>query len=250
MSEARTLDPSATLRAALDAATRRATAAESEAGTLRSRLLSESAGRIQAQEASVDQAIIQAEETAGVLRGSLAQLQTDGKFEEAAGIMQKMADNSARLTALRGSKAELATIRAQPQPQPTPQNTDPLANYSPAVRAWIGANPQFLSDPVFQAGALRAHHSALANNIPTDTREYFEHVERAGDPERFAEPETKPDAKPDPAPQITEPTAENPLSQPAEQDLEVVIDQDRNTRTMPAQPSTRQDNDTQLDVQI
>jgi hypothetical protein len=243
------------LRAALEAANRRAAQAEGAAGELRSRLQSETTSRIQNQEASLDRLISQAEETSGALEREWARHQADGKFEEAAAAMRRMTENSALVSRYREQKQDLAQIRAQPTPS-TP--SDPLASYSPAVRAWIGANPQFLSDGEFKEKAMRGHHAALAQGHPADSREYFETVERHTYPERFeAKPEAptaqtstnpsnpvNPSASDAPAGQVA--TDQSPLSQPSEQDVEVVVDHtpaDRSTRSMPAQQTSRQDLD-------
>ena len=251
MSETRELGP---LRAALEAANRRAAAAEGTSQELRSRLQSETTSRIANQEIALDRLISQAEETSGALEREWARHQADGKFEEAASVMRRMTENSALAGRYREQKQDLAQIRAQPTPSTPP---DPLASYSPAVRAWIGANPQFLSDGEFKEKALRGHHAALATGVKADTREYFEHVERQTYPERFAEAKAPPPPPPpdpsNPANQEAAPAAfptgltpENPLSQPSEQDVEVVVDHtpaDRSTRSMPTQQTSRQDLD-------
>lgn len=239
------------LRAALDAANRRALVAEGAVGELRTRLQSETGARIATQDAALTQAITQAEATSAALQRNWAALQADGKFEEAADVMRRMTENSARLDRYQFQKQELEQVRSSaPAPEapaaPSPPE-DPLAAYSPAVRAWIGSNPQFLSDQDFRNKALRAHHSALANEIPVDSQKYFEHVEQQVYPDRFkaADPASAPSAPAqEAAPAATD---ENPLSQPAEQEVEVVVDQDRSTRSMPITQPSRQDIDIPLE---
>jgi hypothetical protein len=265
MSEVRDIGP---LRAALEAANRRAAAAEGASQELRSRLQNETGARLASQEAALDLALAQTEETSAALERDWARLQADGKFEEAAAVTRKMADQSARASRFREQKQEVAQARSAPAPQPP---EDPLGAYSPAVRAWIGANPQFLTDGEFKDRAMRGHHAALAQGIPPDTEKYFEQVERHVHPERFNQdgsgnaggsgngsaadtsaPGSGSTIPVNPS-TVTTPVATDasPLSQPAEQDIEVVVDNtppDRSTRSLPPQTASRQEADIPVEI--
>jgi hypothetical protein len=259
MSEARPSSDNAIgpLRAALEAANRRAAAAEGASQELRSRLHNETGARLASQEAALDLALAQTEETSAALERDWARLQADGKFEEAAAVTRKMADQSARASRFREQKQEVAQARSAPAPQPP---EDPLASYSPAVRAWIGANPQFLTDGEFKDRAMRGHHAALAQGIPPDTEKYFEQVERHVHPERFTSGTAQtPDSPtgaangPDNSIPVTAPVATDasPLSQPVEEEIQVVVDNsppDRSTRSLPPQITSRQEADIPVEI--
>src|ERR1700720_2734639 len=98
MSEVRTAspDPTAALRAALDAANRRAADTQAQNTELQTRLRSETSSRFVAQEAAVDNAIAQAEAEAGTYQRQWSELQAEAKFGEAGEALRKMTEATAR----------------------------------------------------------------------------------------------------------------------------------------------------------
>ncbi len=175
-------DPTAALRAALDSAQRDNAALRADRDTARVQLRGETANRFQAQETAVDNAMAAAEAEANTLEAQWSTLQAEGKFEEAAKVMRGMTDASARLHDYRRQKEYIGQQRQQAAQQPA----DPLAQYSPEARSWIGRNPRFLSDGGFKDQVTAAHHAALGAGKAEGSSDYFDHIERAVYPERYA----------------------------------------------------------------
>jgi hypothetical protein len=175
-------DPAAALRAALDSAQRDNAALRVDRDTARTQLRGETANRFQAQETAVDNAIVAAETEANTLESQWSTLQAEGKFEEAAKAMRRMTDASARLHDYHRQKDYIA----QQRQQAAQQSADPLAQYSPEARSWIARNPRFLSDTGFKDQVTAAHHAALGAGKGEGSSDYFDHIERAVYPERYA----------------------------------------------------------------
>lgn len=173
------------LRAALNAANRRATQAEARATELDGRLRTETGSRFAAQEAQVDSSITSTERTLDSLQAQQASLYAEGKLDEAARAGREMAEAAATLQGLRSQKTWLETQKQQVEQQQTNQNADPYANYPQEQRDWIDRHPEFRSDSVFRGKVLAAaqgatHLKGLRENSP----EWFAEVERTVYPER------------------------------------------------------------------
>ena len=197
MSETR--DPTAVLRAALDAANARASAAARGEAEARNQLRGETVNRVAAQEQAVDNAIVAAESERSSLTERWSVLQAEGNFAEAGKVMGQMAEASARVDRFKAQKDWLSGQRQQAATQPAP--TDPLANYNDAERSWISQNPAYLSDPAFKRKVDFAAMEAIERKgLVKDSQEYFEHVDRSVHPDRYAAA----------APQATEQAARQP----------------------------------------
>lgn len=150
-------DVNAALRAALDRAAsfqRERDAAVRERDQVRGQLRVESGGRLAAQEIAIDNAIAHAETERAGLQRDWANLQAEGKFEEAGAVLAKMTDAAARIAQYRGQKEYVAQQRAAAPSEteaPTIEAPPPAPVYSAAEQSWIERNPQYLSDPAFKA---------------------------------------------------------------------------------------------------
>lgn len=172
----------AALRAALEAAQRTGDSERARARELEGRLRAETGNRFAAQETAIDTAMAQTETVATSRQQHWAELQAEGKFEEAGQAMREMSDATARLTQLRGQKEWLAQ---QKQVAAQPQTVDPLANFNTAERDWISHNPRYLEDPSFMRKAnAAAQHAELVLGVAKDSPEYYQHIEKTMYPER------------------------------------------------------------------
>src|SRR5262249_8186804 len=106
----------------------------------------------------------------------------EGDFVAAAQLSRQQAHNAAALGRRQDEKGYLANQRQEAERQPA----DPLARFSPQERDWISRNPQYLSDPAFQAKVnAAAMHAEHINGVPRNTDKWFEQIERAVYPDRF-----------------------------------------------------------------
>jgi hypothetical protein len=91
-------------------------------------------------------------------------------------------------------KAQAAQQRQQQAP---PQSADPIENFirqsnaSPALADWVRRHPEFVRDPVVYNTAIAAHHKALRNNLPVESKEYFDFIEREALGREESEPKPK-----------------------------------------------------------
>jgi hypothetical protein len=194
MSEVRTAvppDPTAALRAALDAANRRVADTQAQNTDLQTRLRSETSNRFVAQEAAVDNAIAQAEAEAGTYQRQWSALQAEAKFDEAGDALRKMTEATARAQQARAQKDWLAGQRQNAQAQPA-QQTDPLAGYAPHARDWISRNQRFLTDETFKNKVLEKHFEAIGSGKPEGSQAYYDLIERAVYPERYTDDQATP----------------------------------------------------------
>jgi hypothetical protein len=173
-----------TLRAALEAAQRATAAAHAARASAEDQLRTERGARVSAQESAIDTAISQAETEAATAAERWSQLQTDGKFTEAAVAMRQMTEATAKKDRFQAQKEWLTQQRDQQARQPS--RDEQLRNFSPEEQAWINSNPRYLTDPEFQqdvnAAALWGERQL---HLRRNTPQWFEHIEKAVYPERF-----------------------------------------------------------------
>ncbi len=259
MSEAH--DPTAALRSALDAANRRAADVQAQNTDLQARLRTETSSRFVAQEAAVDNAIAQAEAEAGTYQRQWSTLQAEAKFDEAGEALRRMTEATSRATQARAQKEYLASQRQIAPAQPT----DPLAGMAPHARDWIGRNPRFQSDEAFRNKVLEKHFEALNAGHPEGSQAYYDRIERAVYPERYPPGRNQVEQS---APTTTErpdqtsgqtqgqaesgegASADNPLSETGEGDVEISIEPsaaDRHTLRAAVNPVTIPANEMRID---
>lgn len=108
-----------------------------------------------------------------------------GDFRAAAKAQSRLSEASARYVELEGGKTALeAKLKGgereveTPQTRGAPTFEDHLKTFTPTTAAWFRKNPQFLTDPVKNAEAQRAHFAALGDGVKPDTPEYFQFVEK------------------------------------------------------------------------
>jgi hypothetical protein len=161
------------LKAELDQERTSRTRAEATANTHQN-------ARFDAEEAAVTARLGTAEAEATGLKKLYAEALAEGRFEEAAEVQDKMGELRARQaqdkqyqTWLTGEKARAAE---QAKQQPVHEGVD-LAQYSPAQRKWIKANPEFMDDPKVRAKTYAGHQWAVAEEVEVDSKEYFEIIE-------------------------------------------------------------------------
>lgn len=173
------------LRAALEAANRRASSEATARQRIEGQLRTETGTRFAAQETAVETAIAQAESTASLAKQRWIAQQQAGNFAEAAEAMADMSKAESHLTQLRSEKSWIAN---QKQQVAQPASADPMAQFSLEEREWIDRNPRYLQDPTFQRRVnAAAMHAKDVMGIPERSAKWFEQIERTVYPERFAD---------------------------------------------------------------
>lgn len=99
-------------------------------------------------------------------------------------VMMRAETNLAKLTeakqdlqeaAKRGPVQQQARQQAQPAADPVERVASTL---SPRSAAWIRSHPDCITDPKMNARMMAAHNLAIAEDIPLDSDEYFERIEK------------------------------------------------------------------------
>lgn len=100
--------------------------------------------------------------------------------------MARAEANKLRLTEAKQDLEDAAKRRPNPQrEQDNPIRrvaADPVeavaAQLSPKSAAWIRSHPECVTDPKLNARMMAAHNLAIAEDIPLDSEEYFERIEK------------------------------------------------------------------------
>lgn len=156
-------------------------------------------GQLQAQEtAAVDAINATGSEIAG-LKTKLANLQAEGKFEEAADVQEQIGDATARRQQAMQAKAYFAQQRSNYSAAPADPVERFLADnsntYSKEDMDWIRHNRRFATDAAFRNRVIQAHADALQQGIRQRSPEYYSHIENVAylRPAPLAEqPQTQP----------------------------------------------------------
>lgn len=198
-------------------------AAETRAAKATTGQVNEWEQRLTAEERAVENAITAAKNEADGYEAQIANLQADGKWQEAAQVQRKMAQAEARVlqgeqqrTYFKNARSEyerrVEAAKNAPRPEPQQeQQQDPLAAYSPQTKAWLKGRPQFLTDRRYHAKVMSAHHAAEGEGIEPDTQDYFDFIEtHIG--ERRAEAGNGHDTEEDDIEQPEAPPARRPVS--------------------------------------
>jgi hypothetical protein len=148
-------------------------------------------GRYDAEEQAVAARLDNAEATALALRKAYSDALAEGRYDDAAEANDQMADLRAKQQADRQYKSWLAGEKARTARAAVPPADDgiDLAQYSPAQRKWIKANPEFMDDPKIRARTFAGHQLAVADGIAVDSPEYFEVIDATVNPRRRGERE-------------------------------------------------------------
>ncbi len=145
----------------------------------------------------------------------IADLNADGKFEEASKINRKMSDASAR----RAQAMQAQTYFTQQTERAKQAPADPVdqffvhnPGFNEQERTWLKSNPRYATDEDFRNRVNRAHAEfANAGGQPGST-EYFEALAQAGYMRQPPRPQPKVEPKPAPT---GEGDPDNPLSSAA-----------------------------------
>lgn len=158
-------------RAEQEAQAHKATASESEYGTI---------------VAGIDAA----KNEGDVAERDYAAAMETGDFKKAAEAQRRIARAEARSSELEGakgalessSKASAARIAAEREkPAAARASGDPVEDYvrgrSPKTAAWLRDHAEFITDPLKNHKLTAAHFDAVGENLAPDTEAYFKHVE-------------------------------------------------------------------------
>lgn len=117
-------------------------------------------------------------------RKQLADLNAEGKFEEAAEVQEKMADAAARRNQAQQAKVYFGQQKEQAKTAPVDPVERFLANsttpFNEAEQAWIRKNPRYATDDAFHKRVNAAHLAAQDGGVAPGSTEYFQKLEEAG----------------------------------------------------------------------
>jgi hypothetical protein len=139
-----------------------------------------------AEEQSLEAGLAAAESEAEALEHRIAQLNADGSFAEAAKASRALARAEATIGLIGQKKEWLAQAKEMAKQPPPPERTErraglDLSGYSAKQRRWIEDHPEYTQMDAagerFRARVAAAHYSAMADNIPIDSEDYFSHIE-------------------------------------------------------------------------
>lgn len=202
------------LRAALARATSDADTLRGQVAERDRKITSETAGRITAEEAAVDNAITAKENERDTLKARFAQLNAEGDFVAAADVQYQMAEVAADLRDYGKQKTHLAGAREAAGKTPPVQPAAQQPQIPAARKKWFDAHPEFFEDKKFEARALALHAQAVADDMVPDSKEYFEFIDDGlaqAQPARQSRAAAAADDQGE-----KEITVDNPRSQPAE----------------------------------
>ncbi len=161
--------------------------------------------RFYAEDVAVANAIASAQNEIAQSKAQMASLNSDGKFAEGADEAEKIADAKVRLRQAEGRQQWIAQEKQRAKerqealaqaPQEDVSRYQAQPQITQRTQQWIDAHPRFMTDANYRQIAMNAHDTALRRNIPADTDEYFDFIERqTGDrdyePEERAVPERR-----------------------------------------------------------
>ncbi len=123
-----------------------------------------------------------------------------GDFAAQARAQRKMAAAENKIGRLKEAEGDLKDQTAKPVPKQEirqqPRQDDVVerftAGMSPASAAWIRSHPECVTNPKMNARMLAAHNLAIADDIPVDSKEYFERIEAGIGATKTTQQESKP----------------------------------------------------------
>lgn len=123
-----------------------------------------------------------------------------GDFAAQARAQRKMAAAENKIGRLKEAEGDLKDQTTKPAPRQElrqqPRQDDPIerftAGMSPASAAWIKAHPECVTNPKLNARMLAAHNLAVADDIPVDSKEYFDRIEAGIGASKQVQQESKP----------------------------------------------------------
>jgi hypothetical protein len=130
--------------------------------------------RFEAEELAVVSRLEGADAAATGLKKDYAEALSEGRFDEAAEVQDKLAELRAKQQQDRNYKVWLEGEKARARAAPPQQEGVDLSQYSAPQRRWIRDNPEFMDDPKMRAKTFAGHQLAMAEGIEVDTPEYFE----------------------------------------------------------------------------
>jgi hypothetical protein len=181
----------AELKAALEASRRQLFEEQARAETLDAQVSQTSARAASAQvaqlaseETRATEALTSIETEIRGLKQQWANLQAEGKFDQAADIQEQLGDATARRRQAMQAKEYYAAQKTAAQAQPT----DPVEQFILANQGslssedinWIRQNPRYAKEQNFRQRVISAHADAVGKGIRQRSPEYYKHLEAAG----------------------------------------------------------------------
>lgn len=170
------------LRADLDAANRRAEAAEHSARTARA-VAGQAGDEVRQGHLNVINAGIEKlKQDKLILRQNYAAALAENDHDKAAEINDLMSETNSKLLALETGKVnfENAAPQQSQQPQRTGDPVEDMANtLTPKSAAWVRAHPEYARDPEKTVAMIAAHNLARSiHKLENESPEYFAFVEK------------------------------------------------------------------------
>lgn len=179
------------LKADLDFERRRAAENETRADNLDQQvsrsgqqLHSAQVAQLTAQENAATDAINATAQELATLKAQLANLQAEGKFEEAADVQERIGDAAARRQQAMQAKTYFTRqkeLHSSTPPDPVERFlTQNQGQYANEDIAWIRSHHRYATDLGFRNRVIQAHAQALEQGINQRTPEYYKFLEDAG----------------------------------------------------------------------
>lgn len=152
-----------------------------------------------------------------ILKANYAAALDEGNHEAAAEIMSRMTETENNLRDLHAGKDALEQNKPQIRKvEPTRDPVEAMASSmdTPRAAAWIRAHPEYARDQKLTVRLLAAHNLAVTGDVPVNTDEYYDFVEKTLGITHSDEitPETRQTRQEG----RTEPTTEKPMSSAAD----------------------------------
>jgi hypothetical protein len=200
-----------------DAESNRADSLQGEVNGASQQLSHATVAGLTAQESAAEQTIATINQEMVGYRKQLAELNSEGKFDEAAEVQEKMADAAARRREANQTKTYYASQREKATAAPADPVDRFLAqnSFTKPEQDWIREHPRYATDRGFNQRVNDAHNDAISKGLTRFSPEYFKHLADAGYM-RQATPTPTPTPRPTAAAQTDQIDNDDPYSTAAD----------------------------------
>lgn len=171
--------------AATAEANRRANEAQQQAQRQQAEAVTQRNAAEQARYDTINTALESATSRMTALESELEQAYERGDHKAAAKAQVEIARLTPRIAQLEDGKAEMDDARKNPPRQEAPPPrapADPVEAYAsqltPKSAAWVRAHPQFVTNRAQNYRLLAAHQEAIDSGIPAESDGYYAHIEK------------------------------------------------------------------------
>lgn len=180
------------LRSRISAANQRAANAEERVQTVEVERDRTMLHRVAADETAAINAIAAATAELDAAKKEVVVAGESGAWGKMADAQQRVAEATNNLASFKNQHAKIVNwkrnnitpegqIRRKEQPSPTPEEQDPLGEYTPETANWLRKHPELLQKSAegqrLFTKAMAAHYNALDAGISADTEPYFRFID-------------------------------------------------------------------------